>query len=1395
MKQRSPRGYLVIMGGMGLSAVASRVRSNTVHLPTVAAVAVTVLGVLVLYGWLIRSPWLTSVVPGLAAMAPSTALGMVLLGLGLGCADSRSRGAAVILNIAAVAILAISFTTLLVYAGMIDAKIDRLLDAYLTGVVASSAHMAAATALSFTLSAAALLLLRRASAAAIVAGQICALIMLALVLASLFGYLFRAELPTKLAIYSTMALHTTIGFLLAGSGLLALRPGDGVMRDVTTPQLGGRVFRAVSPAILLLPPAFGSAVLLFGRIGWYGHEFGLAIYAAFQIAVLGAATWSAARWLNNVDRRRWHAELDNERLIDELRGAGAELEDKVARRTRELAESEAKFRSLLDLTTDWYWEQDESLRFTYVSSSYERSTGLTVQESLGKTRSELVDVWMSEEDRVSHEKVLSQRLPFRNLILKRRTPSGELRYVCLGGEPVFDAHGEFRGYRGVGRDVTAEKSRELNDQLLARIVDNTHDAIISRALDGTILTWNRAAERIYGYTAEEMIGKNAAVLFAQDGAALLQEMNERILRGEEGFELTAQRRGKNGHLLDVSATISSIRDGSGRVIGLQSISRDVTGLARAHRALQDSQDRLSLALSIAGVETWEVELATGRMRWSNGFGPMVGRPAGFQFPDRVSWRQSIHPRDRERVTALFERAAAGESTYDTEFTVLWPDGVTERCISSRCRFERDDAGRALRAIGVMVDITSRRMSELALRESEMRFRRMADSAPVLIWTADADGLLDYVNQRWLEFSGRVREEELGYGWTATFHPQDLREGVSSYLRAAEKRDPFSVQVRLRRKDGAYRWFIFSGVPRFDASAHFVGWIGSATDIHDQRVFEQALFAEKELAQVTLRSIGDAVITTDARGCVTDLNPAAESLTGWRAADAKGRPSDEIFRLVEEFTREPAGNPVHQVLTQGIVTLLEENVTLIARDGSEHGVADSAAPIRDRDGKMVGAVLVFRDVTHQRQIARELRHQAAHDWLTGLINRREFERRVEQALEHAAVDGSEHALCYIDLDQFKVVNDTCGHSAGDTLLRQVADLLHAALSKRDTLARLGGDEFGLLLEHCSRPVAERIAGELLKQLHEFRFVWGEHVLRIGASIGVIALTGTGQTLVQVLSAADSACYAAKEAGRNRVKFYTVEDKELMRRHGEMTWVARINAALDEDRLELFVQDVMPLGPANETRRLYREVLIRLREKDGALTPPGAFIPAAERYNLMPRIDQWVVRKTVDWLMNRKNQTASAIYGINLSALSLTHEGMLRYLQDEIRSCGVPPGTLCFELTETTAISNLTHARQFIAELKALGCAFALDDFGAGMSSFSYLRNLAVDYLKIDGALVVSAAHEPVNRAMVDAINRVGHTAGIVTIAEWVEDDATVAVLKELGVDYVQGFAVARPGPLQ
>ena len=1243
-----------------------------VHAPPASVAAgssLVMLGLLVLWGWAQGSVALISLLPALPAMMPNTAVGMLLLGAGTIAWQAERAPGALAGSVAAAAAAILGLATLAQYATGIDFGIDRLLFPNRTWIAPIHGRMSQATALSFILAGCGLVLLYHGAKRAVVAGQACALAVIIIACASLLGYLFGAQTPTKLVAFRSMALHTSLAFLVAASGMLSLRPSDGLMRDLTGPGLGATMMRLVLPAAVLLPPLLMYLRLLGEQAGWYGPEFALSLYLTIQGVVLVATLWLISRWLTGTSEARRRLTQENERLVGELRAAGAALETKVAQRTHELSESEAKFRSLLGLSTDWYWEQDESLRFSYVSAGYERQTGLKAADSLGKTRMELDDLFESAEQRALHQADVAAHRPFRDLRLCWKTPQRDVRYVSVSGEPVFDVQGRFRGYRGVGRDITIEEIAERNRQLLASITEHLHDAVISRSLDGTVLSWSRGAERMYGYRAEEALGKNALTLLFADDEQVLREQNRRLLGGEEGFEHVSQRHAKDGAQLEVSVTISPLKDRSGRVVGATSISRDVSALAQAHAKLVESERRLALAMSVARVETWEIDVQTGAMRCSDGVGPILGRPRGYQFGHRFAWREAILPSDRQRVADLFEQAAAGRADYDVEYAFVRDDG-TEGWLSSRCTFERDSQGRALRAIGVMIDITERHR------------------------------------------------------------------------------------------------------------------------------YQQQLFGEKELAQVTLRSIGDAVITTDRGGRVRDINPVAEQLTGWSADEARGRELSTVFKLVSELDRTPLADPVAAVLGSRHPVPLEESALLVSRDGREFSIADSAAPIRDRQGEVVGAVLVFHDVTEERRTARALRFHAAHDPLTGLINRREFELRLEQALERATVDSTELALCYIDLDQFKVVNDTCGHAAGDELLRQVALMLQSRLHRRDTLARLGGDEFGLLLEACPQTVAARITAALLEGLRSTRFSWGGHVFRIGASIGVAVIGHPMQTPAQALSAADAACYAAKEAGRNRVKFYHAGDEDMVRRLGEMTWVSRIHGALEDKRLVLYAQPVVAADADARLRPRYCEVLLRLREPDGQLMAPGAFIPAAERYGLMPRIDQWTVQELLRRLaLIPEAQRDGVIYGVNLSAVTLSHEGMLGWLSQLILDHRVAPGQLCFEITETAAISNLSLAREFITRLKELGCAFALDDFGSGMSSFSYLRGLDVDYLKIDGAFVVDAAKDPVSRVMVDAINRVGHTIGIQTIAEWVEDEPTLCVMREIGVDYVQGFAVAPPQPLE
>ena len=440
---------------------------------------------------------------------------------------------------------------------------------------------------------------------------------------------------------------------------------------------------------------------------------------------------------------------------------------------------------------------------------------------------------------------------------------------------------------------------------------------------------------------------------------------------------------------------------------------------------------------------------------------------------------------------------------------------------------------------------------------------------------------------------------------------------------------------------------------------------------------------------------------------------------------------------------------------------------------------------------------LREAKNRRQhrdAQEKIQYLAYHDVLTGLCNRAEFERRLVNALKSSRID-NQHALFYLDLDQFKIVNDTCGHVAGDELLKQIALLLKGPVRGRDTLARLGGDEFGVLLEHCSLAHALEVAERMLNLIKEFRFSWIEKTFTIGVSIGLVMLDSPSQTHTELLRAADMACYAAKDKGRGRVQVYHADDVELVQRHGEMEWVSQLNHALQDNQFVLYQQSILALG--DHAAGPTCEFLLRLKGRDGKLILPGAFIPAAERYNLMPKLDRWVLTHVFEHLAQQfatQRAKAGNIYFINISGATLGDGGYLSFVKEALSRNGIPPQSICFEITETAAISNLTIALSFIQNIRSLGCKVALDDFGAGLSSFSYLKTLAADFLKIDGSFVRDLLVDPMDAAIVHAINSIGHVAGMKTIAEFVENLDIRNELARIGVDYAQGYALHQPEPL-
>ena len=700
------------------------------------------------------------------------------------------------------------------------------------------------------------------------------------------------------------------------------------------------------------------------------------------------------------------------------------------------------------------------------------------------------------------------------------------------------------------------------------------------------------------------------------------------------------------------------------------------------------------------------------------------------------------------------------------------------------------------------EISRCRRAEKVLLATKERLKRLLASSPVAIYSSQpiGDYGITFVSESISKLGYEPRQflESSGF-WAKCIHPEDVSRVFRELLNLPQDEHQIS-EYRFLHQNGSYRWIQDQRQLIRDESGNILEIVGSWQDITERKEMEEALFQEKELAQVTLQSIGDAVITTNAEGKIDYLNPVAAKITGWKFEEAKGLLLSEVFQTINEITHEPAENLVTQVLQEGKVVEVADHILLIARNGHEYAIDESAAPIRDYDGQIIGTVLVFRDVTKPRNLARQLSWQASHDELTKLINRRGFEEKLIEAIADAKDKKQQHMLCYLDLDQFKIVNDTCGHIAGDELLRQISGLLHDSVRSTDTLARLGGDEFGIILNQCPLEAAKNITENIRQVIQNFRFVWQDKTFTVGISIGLVPIDIDSDNWNSLLSAADAACYVAKDRGRNRVHLSQVDDLQLVQKREERQWITRIDKALEENRFCLYYQAITSINKLTHSDEEHYEILLRMIDESGEIVSPMAFIPTAERYNLMPELDRWVIRNFFasyqDYSTNnlRHNTSNNCLYTINLSGTSINDKQFIDFLKEQFTLYQISPEIVCFEISENVAITNLNKTLQFIQELRKLGCRFALDDFGSGMSSFAYLHNLPIDYLKIDSHFIKNITTNSINDAMVECINRIGHVIGIKTIAKFVENEAILTKLQELGVDYVQGYGIAQPSQL-
>ncbi|MES2305783.1 MAG: EAL domain-containing protein [Gemmatimonadota bacterium] len=678
------------------------------------------------------------------------------------------------------------------------------------------------------------------------------------------------------------------------------------------------------------------------------------------------------------------------------------------------------------------------------------------------------------------------------------------------------------------------------------------------------------------------------------------------------------------------------------------------------------------------------------------------------------------------------------------------------------------------------------------------FRDLLDAAPDALVVLDASGLVIALNAEAEHFFGWTEQQLFGEEM-GRFIPDRFQRLLGADRREEGGWPPVSlagesVNCFARRRDGSEFPVELSRRPLGQGPE--ARSLVMVRDLTQWRRAQESRSRNNEGAHSALEAIGDAVITTDESGSITYLNPVAERLTGWTGSEAIGQSLDAVLPLISEISRLPVPNTAVRCFAEGRAVELEEGLLLLRRDGTEVPVGDSAAPINDRNGVMTGVVMVIQDESEKRRVGHRLSYEASHDLLTGLLNRREFERRLTHTLAGLAQMDGEHALLCLDLDRFKAVNDSCGHDAGDALLRSLGPLLNGQLRKHDTLARIGGDEFGVLLENCEMAEAERIAESIRREFDNYHFEWAGNRFTIGVSIGMVPVTAGSGGIAGVLRLADAACYAAKEGGGNRIHRQPVLAEQASRLVGMDRQVTRLMRAIEEGQFELYGQSIVPLQPALKLARRY-EILLRLPDGHGRMQKAADFLPQAERYRLMPAIDLWVIRRAIGLLREwRRQHTRSPlpVFSINLSASALADDSLIPTIVEELTRHDVAPGSLCFEVGERAALVNLSRTVRFFTNMRTTGCGMALEDFGTGVTSLTYLRTLPVDFLKIGGSFVNEVAGDPMYRSIVHAVTQIGRSVGIPTIAKQVGNENAVRVLQTLGVDYAQGRAFVPPVPL-
>ena len=1101
--------------------------------------------------------------------------------------------------------------------------------------------------------------------------------------------------------------------------------------------------------------------------------------------------------------------IDNEprQLTDQQRDILHHLSSAVVqalesrRVTRELATSEAQFRALSAAAPLGVYRTDENGACTYTNERLQAIFHLNPSEALGYG-------WSKTLHPADKEKVLKQwidavkshgefDMEFR---IKHHS---KVKFVRAISRPIITVDGDISGHIGSVEDISERVSSRENlfeeRRRLKSIIEGTRTGTWEWNIQTGTTHFNDLWAKMVGLAPDGLepfsIQAWNELVHPKDADKAKALLDQHLKGLSEVYDCELRLRHRQGHWIWVHLRGRVLtHQENGKPEWMFGTQLDITARKKQEQALRKSKWLLAETGQLANVGGWELDLSTNIVQWTAQTCRIHGVPDNYkpQLEEAIGF---CTPEAQAAIQKVIERAIKEGQSWDIELSLIQRAGeaIWVRSVGE-VEYDHDTPKRLF---GALQDITERVVQRQALEHAHDRINVANESGKIGVWEWEIDnGKLAWSSQMYSLYGLKEDSKITDHAqWAEHIHPADrastmhaLQQPVSALSGGLD------LEFRAVWPDGSVHHIQASANITRKADGTVDRMIGVNWDVTPLRTLSNQLREQHELLQVTLQSIGDAVITTNASGHITWMNPASEFLTGWLSEEVKGVPLNQIFNIIQEDTRRPAKNPLQACLSDSSRTEKESKTVLISRNGMEFGIEESAAPMRSKEGDLLGIVLVFHDVTEQRQLTKDMNYRATHDALTGLVNRSEFETQLKSSLHKAIDENRKHTLVYIDLDQFKLINDACGHSQGDLLLVQIAKLLSQTMRSGDTLARLGGDEFGVILQDCSTDEARHRAQAICDSMNEFRFEHEKRRFRIGTSIGLVPLDKRWTDIESAMQAADTACRTAKEAGRNRVHVWFDTDKAMHTRRKDMQWATRLEQALDEDKFILFAQRIETF--ANENSGIHAEVLIRLRDSDGKVILPNAFLPAAERFNMATRIDRWVLEHSLDVLSRLEDITSTEMLCINLSGQSVSdrvfHSEAVQLLKDAgSEICQ----RICLEITETAAVTNIADATTFIEKVRALGVRIALDDFGSGASSFGYLKSLPVDILKIDGQFITGVIEDPLDNVAVRCFVDISRVMNLKTVAECVESQSVLDSLGAIGIDYTQGFFMHKPEPIE